>query len=1107
LPIGDYRPGFDGTISKGLTIPNVHIYGAGRPTIDSETLPTRLVSGSGTVIQGGFYVSGGATNFTVENCGFDTGTYVMSTFYSPVTAMSGLQIIGDEPVPLTGVRVDNVISLGYSNVTLAHAMVFSDVAGFYGHNLETVWNEWGAVLKGSGTIDGIWARGHNAAGVWLGSEGGIPGKDLYLSHATIESLGTGPNACGIDITGSGEPVNGVFISDSTVRNTCFGAVLYSPVPLSNIHFNNVSFTSFGAGYEGIATLGPDAITNVTVTNSTFNNNTGITQSTTISNLVVGDTSFYNIPGNAISATAGNSFANIYCDSTVAGYCLSGGPATVSAISGSPALGLFNGTFYGDSSGVSQVTENAPTVVGSNFEMIGTFSNLLKYSQFDSGNAAWIQTCLAYPLTFTYGQTDPLGGTTAVKMVSPATSCAGSGPNSGSQLNQDLTATIISGQPYTLSVWAKGNSGGEYVRLDLFDVTTAHRWQDTSNVILTTAWQHIPFSVIPTFTSGDTIQVEIGSLLPSQTITFWGAQLEQASSVGGYIQTEAAAVPLTQGVAATAIYDTSILSSTSLCTNANGLLIPCSSGPGTGTVTTSGSPASPNIAAFSSSTAITAATSADIQTAIGAGVYDASGAAGAITLSGLGAGTAATHASTDFLLATGATTGATSQIQQFNMGIGGPYTSQLIADDGAGGWNEQINTSSINGYRWFQGPAFGTQLMHLTPTTGILSTLGGFSGSVNGVSLSNSGASTSYLDKTGNYSTPAGAGTVTTSGSPVSPNIAAFSSSTAITAATSANIQTAIGAGVYDASGAAAARAAVGSCSAGQYGTATTTSGLTCAQVAYSQVSGNPETVTLATGTDLNTVVRNGWYDGYQLVNAPTALSSTFAKIFVITADDTGLYVTQLAYYVVGSDTSWWMRISTAPGPSWSAWVQQCSSNGEGGCAVLNLANNFSVAGVASTPAMMLTGSWFQGGSSTTTKPQLLIEPAGTTSTGWHTQGTGLGINVPSTSYYASAIDVQADGVTLWRLDAAGNVHTQSATPTSSLGTVTGSNAGGFVSGLTAATAVTITFAASPWSSWASCTATPSVTGITVYNSSQSTASVTFSMAALTGTLYYSCTGN
>ena len=62
----------------------------------------------------------------------------------------------------------------------------------------------------------------------------------------------------------------------------------------------------------------------------------------------------------------------------------------------------------------------------------------------------------------------------------------------------------------------------------------------------------------------------------------------------------------------------------------------------------------------------------------------------------------------------------------------------------------------------------------------------------------------------------GSGTVTTSGSPVSPNIAVFSSSTAITAATSANIQTAIGAGVYDASGAAAARQANLSLVAGTY---------------------------------------------------------------------------------------------------------------------------------------------------------------------------------------------------------------------------------------------------------------------------------------------------
>jgi hypothetical protein len=49
-------------------------------------------------------------------------------------------------------------------------------------------------------------------------------------------------------------------------------------------------------------------------------------------------------------------------------------------------------------------------------------------------------------------------------------------------------------------------------------------------------------------------------------------------------------------------------------------------PGVGTVTTSGSPVSLNAACFSSSTAITACTSANLQTAIGASVYDVSGAA-------------------------------------------------------------------------------------------------------------------------------------------------------------------------------------------------------------------------------------------------------------------------------------------------------------------------------------------------------------------------------------------------------------------------------------------------------------------------------------------------
>jgi hypothetical protein len=64
--------------------------------------------------------------------------------------------------------------------------------------------------------------------------------------------------------------------------------------------------------------------------------------------------------------------------------------------------------------------------------------------------------------------------------------------------------------------------------------------------------------------------------------------------------------------------------------------------------------------------------------------------------------------------------------------------------------------------------------------------------------------------------PASSTLATISGSPVSPNVACFSASTAIGPCTSANIQTAIGASVYDAYGAAAARQANLSLLAGTY---------------------------------------------------------------------------------------------------------------------------------------------------------------------------------------------------------------------------------------------------------------------------------------------------
>lgn len=89
----------------------------------------------------------------------------------------------------------------------------------------------------------------------------------------------------------------------------------------------------------------------------------------------------------------------------------------------------------------------------------------------------------------------------------------------------------------------------------------------------------------------------------------------------------------------------------------------------------------------------------------------------------------------------------------------------------------------------------------------------------------------------------------------------------------------------------------------------------------------------------------------------------------------------------------------------------------------------------------------------------------------------------------------------------GTMHYTGAAPVASAGTITGSNQGGFVAGLSAATTVTLTFANSGYATWASCTANTSVTATQPYVSAISITAVTFTFPSLTGTLYYHCNGN
>jgi len=90
---------------------------------------------------------------------------------------------------------------------------------------------------------------------------------------------------------------------------------------------------------------------------------------------------------------------------------------------------------------------------------------------------------------------------------------------------------------------------------------------------------------------------------------------------------------------------------------------------------------------------------------------------------------------------------------------------------------------------------------------------------------------------------------------------------------------------------------------------------------------------------------------------------------------------------------------------------------------------------ASSPAKAFTGTWFTGGTATTTKPQVLIEPTGTTSTAWSTSGTGLGVNAAS-GFAGNLLDLQVNGTGVAFIDQTGLISSRAV----------GGNGGGAIFG-------------------------------------------------------------
>ena len=102
----------------------------------------------------------------------------------------------------------------------------------------------------------------------------------------------------------------------------------------------------------------------------------------------------------------------------------------------------------------------------------------------------------------------------------------------------------------------------------------------------------------------------------------------------------------------------------------------------------------------------------------------------------------------------------------------------------------------------------------------------------------------------------------------------------------------------------------------------------------------------------------------------------------------------------------------------------------GTSALLGTANVFTAnqtvtgaAAAANTSALKIDGTAFSGGTSTSTKPMVLIETSGTTSTGWSTAGTTFGVN-GSTALGTSArvVDFQYGGTSVFNVNGSGSAN-------------------------------------------------------------------------------------
>jgi hypothetical protein len=243
---GSWNSGYEGTL---ITRPNITIQGSGIAGYNSDF--TAMVGG--TIILGSLVVSTGADYFTIRDLGVDAGQQFITNNNggSPTDALviyNYGQVVGAPPVqsPL----IENVSCLGSSPDAPFHCMLVTNVNNAYVHNVQTVMNCHGLVLKGTNsTVDGVLARGHGIDSVIIKAETFAPVSQDSLSNITIEPLKSPGDTKGIIVIGVGGPVSGINISKVVIKSPLsWGFFVQGESPQTNV--TGLTFSDISIEYPG-----------------------------------------------------------------------------------------------------------------------------------------------------------------------------------------------------------------------------------------------------------------------------------------------------------------------------------------------------------------------------------------------------------------------------------------------------------------------------------------------------------------------------------------------------------------------------------------------------------------------------------------------------------------------------------------------------------------------------------------------------------------------------------------------------------------------------------------------------------------------------------------